>query len=353
MKTRLDETNYMRRLMGLDLITEGLDYSKPILNIGEEDKYGAIKISGFISFPNKITEANGTENLTKQIKSELEKRGYVPRKIKSLTATGGASNYFKGPTKAEVGKVDVNNPRKTIKMVYDTSNLSDDLKKTLDSRTETNKTFAEDRVNIFKDIILKNLSNGKEPTYPPNIKYRIYNTGGKIDEERVEETYPVPGQNVEFIIDLFVGKKPINIVLNDIFKQTKSFRKPAGNPDNPGPNDGYGKDEKSGLCTILVKNADFGLAKNLPEYKLETFQAKLKNNQIVRTDGGKEFSKIQWAWIKWYLQNDENRWKCNILSKITNLPPYFDKINLENIGFGAVSKELEFVHDKSKHDNVS
>lgn len=363
MKTLNEEINKIKHLFNYkkgDVITENVSHKNDLdkIHIFESEelkqeidlkKYGRegndYRIKGFIPFD--VTKSDlAVQELINNINDKIKGAGISSKGIKTLKVTGGASNYLNGPMKADK----LNHPNN--KNFY--TNPKNDLPEeqyTGEKNRETNKGYATKRAQVVQKALEK--TYGKLEGYSPSIESFIIDTGGKVDKDRDESVYPIPGQHATFEMIISAKKPESKVTASSIFKQTQSGRSPAGDSDNPKPQDGYGIDEVTNKCAILAKNAKFILKTKLPEYGLDPFIAKFENNQIVRKDKSGDFTKPQWMWIKWYLTNDQNKWNCDIFKHITNLPDYFDRIDLENLNFGAMDAEHEFVHDKSKHDIAS
>ena len=348
-----------RQLRGLNkiLITEGLDYSDPIIQVSKVGNTNYYNIYGFVNFSvtSSALEPQEVIDAINAIETKLKTDGYQAIGTNLLTVYGGASNYLNGAMKADKKP---SNPDMPF-----ASNLIPSVNNLPSYPGEANKTknlgYAKSRAEVFKNALLKKypLIAGAKP---PGIQSYIIDTGGLIDENRNEKLYPVPGQQATFTAQLSVKKLPSTpTLIKDKFTQTKTSRS-KGTEVGPDPVIINGKTVN--MCKILTKNSYFVLENDYPDIGLSQFFAKItlvnpeKKLYTITPGSGGEFTKTQWIYVYWYLLNEVNNvkhgGKCEAIQYVQNLPSWLKTIDLSTLTFGAVNKNEENVLDKSKHDLV-
>ena len=348
-----------RQLRGLNkiLITEGLDYSDPIIQVSKVGNTNYYNIYGFVNFSvtSSALEPQEVIDAINAIETKLKTDGYQAIGTNLLTVYGGASNYLNGAMKADKKP---SNPDMPF-----ASNLIPSVNNLPSYPGEANKTknlgYAKSRAEVFKNALLKKypLIAGAKP---PGIQSYIIDTGGLIDENRNEKLYPVPGQQATFTAQLSVKKLPSTpTLIKDKFTQTKTSRS-KGTEVGPDPVIINGKTVN--MCKILTKNSYFVLENDYPDIGLSQFFAKItlvnpeKKLYTITPGSGGEFTKTQWIYVYWYLLNEVNNVKhggrCEAIQYVQNLPSWLKTIDLSTLTFGAVNKDEENVLNKSKHDLV-
>ena len=348
-----------RQLRGLNkiLITEGLDYSDPIIQVSKVGNTNYYNIYGFVNFSvtSSALEPQEVIDAINAIETKLKTDGYQAIGTNLLTVYGGASNYLNGAMKADKKP---SNPDMPF-----ASNLIPSVNNLPSYPGEANKTknlgYAKSRAEVFKNALLKKypLIAGAKP---PGIQSYIIDTGGLIDENRNEKLYPVPGQQATFTAQLSVKKLPSTpTLIKDKFTQTKTSRS-KGTEVGPDPVIINGKTVT--MCKILTKNSYFVLENDYPDIGLSQFFAKItlvnpeKKLYTITPGSGGEFTKTQWIYVYWYLLNEVNNvkhgGKCEAIQYVQNLPSWLKTIDLSTLTFGAVNKNEENVLDKTKHDLV-
>ena len=348
-----------RQLRGLNkiLITEGLDYSDPIIQVSKVGNTNYYNIYGFVNFSvtSSALEPQEVIDAINAVETKLKTDGYQAIGTNLLTVYGGASNYLNGAMKADKKP---SNPDMPF-----ASNLIPSVNNLPSYPGEANKTknlgYAKSRAEVFKNALLKKypLIAGAKP---PGIQSYIIDTGGLIDENRNEKLYPVPGQQATFTAQLSVKKLPSTpTLIKDKFTQTKTSRS-KGTEVGPDPVIINGKTVN--MCKILTKNSYFVLENDYPDIGLSQFFAKItlvnpeKKLYTITPGSGGEFTKTQWIYVYWYLLNEVNNvkhgGKCEAIQYVQNLPSWLKTIDLSTLTFGAVNKNEENVLDKSKHDLV-
>ena len=348
-----------RQLRGLNkiLITEGLDYSDPIIQVSKVGNTNYYNIYGFVNFSvtSSALEPQEVIDAINAIETKLKTDGYQAIGTNLLTVYGGASNYLNGAMKADKKP---SNPDMPF-----ASNLIPSVNNLPSYPGEANKTknlgYAKSRAEVFKNALLKKypLIAGAKP---PGIQSYIIDTGGLIDENRNEKLYPVPGQQATFTAQLSVKKLPSTpTLIKDKFTQTKTSRS-KGTEVGPDPVIINGKTVN--MCKILTKNSYFVLENDYPDIGLSQFFAKItlvnpeKKLYTITPGSGGEFTKTQWIYVYWYLLNEVNNvkhgGKCEAIQYVQNLPSWLKTIDLSTLTFGAVNKNEENVLDKTKHDLV-
>ena len=348
-----------RQLRGLNkiLITEGLDYSDPIIQVSKVGNTNYYNIYGFVNFSvtSSALEPQEVIDAINAIETKLKTDGYQAIGTNLLTVYGGASNYLNGAMKADKKP---SNPDMPF-----ASNLIPSVNNLPSYPGEANKTknlgYAKSRAEVFKNALLKKypLIAGAKP---PGIQSYIIDTGGLIDENRNEKLYPVPGQQATFTAQLSVKKLPSTpTLIKDKFTQTKTSRS-KGTEVGPDPVIINGKTVN--MCKILTKNSYFVLENDYPDIGLSQFFAKItlvnpeKKLYTITPGSGGEFTKTQWIYVYWYLLNEVNNVKhggrCEAIQYVQNLPSWLKTIDLSTLTFGAVNKNEENVLDKTKHDLV-
>ena len=348
-----------RQLRGLNkiLITEGLDYSDPIIQVSKVGNTNYYNIYGFVNFSvtSSALEPQEVIDAINAIETKLKTDGYQAIGTNLLTVYGGASNYLNGAMKADKKP---SNPDMPF-----ASNLIPSVNNLPSYPGEANKTknlgYAKSRAEVFKNALLKKypLIAGAKP---PGIQSYIIDTGGLIDENRNKKLYPVPGQQATFTAQLSVKKLPSTpTLIKDKFTQTKTSRS-KGTEVGPDPVIINGKTVN--MCKILTKNSYFVLENDYPDIGLSQFFAKItlvnpeKKLYTITPGSGGEFTKTQWIYVYWYLLNEVNNvkhgGKCEAIQYVQNLPSWLKTIDLATLTFGAVNKNEENVLDKSKHDLV-
>ena len=348
-----------RQLRGLNkiLITEGLDYSDPIIQVSKVGNTNYYNIYGFVNFSvtSSALEPQEVIDAINAIETKLKTDGYQAIGTNLLTVYGGASNYLNGAMKADKKP---SNPDMPF-----ASNLIPSVNNLPSYPGEANKTknlgYAKSRAEVFKNALLKKypLIAGAKP---PGIQSYIIDTGGLIDENRNEKLYPVPGQQATFTAQLSVKKLPSTpTLIKDKFTQTKTSRS-KGTEVGPDPVIINGKTVN--MCKILTKNSYFVLENDYPDIGLSQFFAKItlvnpeKKLYTITPGSGGEFTKTQWIYVYWYLLNEVNNvkhgGKCEAIQYVQNLPSWLKTIDLSTLTFGAVNKDEENVLNKSKHDLV-
>lgn len=344
MKIKLTERQFNRII-----INEAIDFSTPIINlIPNKNNDSVYSIRGFISFDATKSDV-AINNAIQKIKDDLSKKDLEISNVVSLNVIGGASNYLDGPMSAERINTNADDPLMSEPATKSNQELSGQ------KNYDKNKEYATKRANAVKDAIIKAFPS---KTVNATTNSFIMDTGGKIDKERDITKYPIPGQQAKFSLTINVKKKekeipPFNA--SEVFKETKSNRTSADSAYYGSETVKIGGKDVN-MCKILSKNDTLGLQVNLPEIGLEKFQAKIffdgkQNKYIISNKSGVSFTKPQWVWIYWYLTNEQNRYKCNAFD-YTLLPSWLKSVDLSKVTFGAMDKEHEFVHDKSKHDIV-
>ena len=348
-----------RQLRGLNkfLITEGLDYSDPIIQVSKVGNTNYYNIYGFVNFSvtSSALEPQEVIDAINAVETKLKTDGYQAIGTNLLTVYGGASNYLNGAMKADKKP---SNPDMPF-----ASNLIPSVNNLPSYPGEANKTknlgYAKSRAEVFKNALLKKypLIAGAKP---PGIQSYIIDTGGLIDENRNKKLYPVPGQQATFTAQLSVKKLPSTpTLIKDKFTQTKTSRS-KGTEVGPDPVIINGKTVN--MCKILTKNSYFVLENDYPDIGLSQFFAKItlvnpeKKLYTITPGSGGEFTKTQWIYVYWYLLNEVNNvkhgGKCEAIQYVQNLPSWLKTIDLATLTFGAVNKNEENVLDKSKHDLV-
>ncbi len=334
------------------VLLEGLDFSKPLITLNKtnsKDNPNEYMVNGFISFD--VTKSEITiNNAIQKIKEDLDKQGIEMTNLLNVTVYGGASNYVDGPMNADYKNTDANDPFKIEKVTNKYEGLSGEKNR------EKNLEYAKNRANSLKNVLIKEFpsSNVIVQTYS-----RIMDTGGKIDEKRDTKLYPIPGQQATFKIKFNTKKKekqtpPFDA--NEKFKQTESNRT-SSDSSYYGSKTVKINNTNILMCKILTNNDTLGLKTDLPDIGLNPFQAEIKfdktiNKYRITNKSGKQFTKMQLVWIYWYLINEENaNMNCKALDYVV-LPSWIKTISLDKVTFGAMSKEYEFVHDKTKHNLV-
>jgi len=353
-------TEQQLRVLNKFLITEGLDYSKPIIRVSKVGNTNYYNISGFVNF--SVTSSNLAPqeviDAINDVEQKLKTDGYQAIGTNILTVYGGASNYLSGAMKADKKPSNPGVPF-TNNLIPAVNNLPSYPG---EKNRDRNKGYAKSRAEVFKNALLKKypLISGAKP---PEIQSYIIDTGGLIDENRNEELYPVPGQQATFTAQLSVKKlPPPPSLIKDKFTQTETYRS-FGNEVGPDPVIINGKTVN--MCKILTKNTFFTLKNDYPNVGLSKFGAEIKlvdeKNRLYTitnsTPGsGGEFTKTQWIYVYWYLLNEVNSskhgGKCEAIQYVQNLPSWLKTIDLSTLTFGAVNKDEENVLDKSKHDLV-
>ena len=328
------------------ILKEELDYTKPIITSRSAGP-NLYNIWGFVSFPvtgsemepKEITDA--IDNIVKKLESE----GYQATGVSVLNVAGGASNYLNGAMKADKTP-NANNPVVLQPATNDLSSYPGEKNR------EKNLGYARARANVMKNALLRKFPPVQGAKISEPAAY-IINTGGVIDEKRVRETYPVPGQQATFNAQLLVKKLPKPpISANELFKQTSSQRTVG---TETGPDKDY-----FNICKILTKSTFLQQDRNLPEIGLGPFRANIKKTGpktwTVSKDGGGEFTRMEWIYIYFYFMNEakgvHGNGNCTSVEHVTNLPDWVKKIDLEKVSFGAVNAESDAIN-KERHKNVT
>ena len=350
-------TERQLRVLNKFLITEGLNYSDPIIKVSKVGDTNYYNIYGFVNFSVTSSDLAPQEviDAINVVEEKLKTDGYQAIGTNILTVYGGASNYLGGAMEAD--KKPSNPDRPFIKNLIPAVNVLPNYPG--EKNREKNKGYAKSRAEVFKNALLKKypLISGAKP---PEIQSYIIDTGGLIDEKRNEELYPVPGQQATFTAQLAVKKlTPPPSLIKDKFTQTETYRT-FGDEVGPDPVTINGKTVN--MCKILTKNSYFVLENDYPDIGLSQFFAKItlvnpeKKLYTITPGSGGEFTKTQWIYVYWYLLNEVNNvkhgGKCEAIQYVQNLPSWLKTIDLSTLTFGAVNKDEENVLNKSKHDLV-
>ena len=201
---------------------ENAPFDQPIVTdvvMNKNGKSGRINMFG--AFPVNITKSNAAQSFIEIIRDKLKEkrqRQYDDPNyaivLDKMWVQGGASNYYK----TKDGKCEVVKPE----IAFTTNDWKKQSAPVLDKNVdycgnyEKDKELAQKRAENFVAYVKKafpKLSGGnivvKLDSGYPKIKSYVVDTGGKLDNDRDKEKYPVPGQFVRASIHFITARKDI------------------------------------------------------------------------------------------------------------------------------------------------
>jgi len=212
-----------------------------ILQMGEGNKVAKFRMKGFFGASRTSNDSYNImlTSLKNQIVSKLDSEsspeGYNLEFVTIDSAVGSASNYYNGPLKPTYDNDGNEMSLETImrKQPYKSiRNLHGGEAKDFDKNTETNNTFASQRVQKLLEYIRKTSDETgisvSEQFQSSDIITKITDTGGCIDEKRDTSKFPNAGQYVDITGTVSIRPNPKKCmeglkVIVGYFAQSRKF----------------------------------------------------------------------------------------------------------------------------------